>query len=47
MTKKINPLVSIFRELKRRNVFEAGAFYAAGTWLVVEAVGYGSNKDVF
>ena len=39
MTKKINPLVSLFRELKRRKVFEAGAFYAAGAWLVVEAVG--------
>ena len=39
MTKKINPLVSLFRELKRRKVFEAGAFYAAGAWLVVEAAG--------
>lgn len=38
MTKKINPLVSLFRELKRRKVFEAGAFYAAGAWLLVEAV---------
>ena len=37
MTKKINLLVSLFRELKRRKVFEAGAFYAAGAWLVVEA----------
>jgi len=28
--------VSFFNELKRRNVFRAGAFYAASMWLLVQ-----------